>query len=100
MPGGRGPMSVNLDKAKDSKGTIRRVLKYLEVHKVSLVLVFISIILYVICNLITSIMLKPIIDDYIVPMIQKPDDSSLKAEFMKMLVMYSGVILLTTIFSY
>ena len=28
-PSGRGPMSVNLDKAKDSKATTKRLLKYL-----------------------------------------------------------------------
>ncbi len=30
MAGGRGPMKVNLDKAKDSKGTVKRILKYFE----------------------------------------------------------------------
>ena len=32
-PGGRGPMSVNLDKAKDAKGTLKRVLNYLKSSK-------------------------------------------------------------------
>ena len=100
MPGGRGPMSVNLDKAKDSKGTIRRIMKYLDSHKVTLIFVIIFIVLYVACNLVTSIMLKPIIDDYIVPMLQNPDERILKIEFAKMLGLYIGVILLTTLFSF
>lgn len=99
-PGGRGPMSVNLDKAKDSKGTIRRIMKYLKAHKVTLIFVLIFIVLYVACNLITSVMLKPIIDDYIVPMIQNPDDSDLKVAFTRMLAIYVTIILLTTLFSY
>ena len=100
MPGGRGPMSVNLDKAKDSKGTIKRVLKYLEAHKIALIFVLIFIVLYVICNLVTSIMLKPIIDDYIVPMIQNPEDETLKASFIRILIIYLIVVVFTTLFSF
>ncbi len=100
MPRGRGPMSVNFDKAKDSKGTIRRIMKYLDAHKVTLIFVVIFIVLYVACNLITSIMLKPIIDDYIVPMIKKPEDGNLKIAFIQILAVYIGVIILTTIFSF
>ena len=99
-PGGRGPMSVNLDKAKDSKGTIRRVMTYLQSHKVTLIFVFIFIVLYVACNLITSVMLKPIIDDYIVPIIQNPEDEGLKVAFTWMLALYIGIVLLTTLFSF
>lgn len=71
-PGGRGPMTVNLDKAKNTKGTIKRLIKYLEGHKKTLIMVILFIILYVVCNIATSIMLMPIIDDYIVPMIKNP----------------------------
>ncbi len=71
-PGGRGPMTVNLDKAKNSKMTIKRLFKYLEGHKKALIMVIIFIILYVACNIATSVMLMPIIDDYIVPIIQNP----------------------------
>lgn len=98
--GGRGPMSVNLDKAKDSKATMKRILSYLEGHKKTLILVVLFIILYVACNLISSIMLMPIIDDYIVPMFEHPEEASLKIAFIKILVIYIVVVLLTTVFSY
>ena len=71
-PGGIGPMSVNLDKAKNTKSAIKRLMKYLEGHKKSLIMVIVFIVLYVACNVATSVMLMPIIDDYIVPMIQNP----------------------------
>lgn len=100
MPGGKGPMSVNLDKAKDSKGTLKRVMKYLDTHKLKLFFVVVSIVAYVACNLAISVMLKPIIDDYIVPMIQNPEDGNLKIAFIQMLAIYIGIILLTTFFSY
>ena len=45
---GKGPMNVSLDRAKDSKGTIKRLMKYLENHKKGFVIVIIFIILYVI----------------------------------------------------
>ena len=100
MPGGKGPMSVNLDKAKDSKGTLKRIMKYLDAHKLSLCFVVICIVLYVACNLAISIMLKPIIDDYIVPIINNSEDDGLKVAFAQMLAIYIGVIMLTTLFSY
>lgn len=99
-PSGRGPMSVNLDKAKDVKGTLNRLMKYLEHHKKWLVLVVVFIILYVVANLATSILLQPIIDDYITPIIQNPEDSSLKLAFFKMMIIYIVIALLAAVFSY
>lgn len=99
-PSGRGPMSVNLDKAKDVKGTLNRLMKYLEHHKKWLVLVVVFIILYVVANLATSILLQPIIDDYITPIIQNPEDSSLKLAFLKMMIIYIVIALLAAVFSY
>ena len=54
-PGGRGPMTVNLDKAKNTKGTIKRLIKYLEGHKKTLIMVILFIILYVVCNIVKYI---------------------------------------------
>lgn len=97
---GRGPMSVNLDKANDAKGTLKRLMKYLENQKKWLILVVIFIILYVIANLATSILLQPIIDDYITPIIQNPEDSSLRIAFYKMMAVYVVVALSVALFSY
>lgn len=97
---GRGALKVNVDKAQNSKATLKRIMKYLEGHKKTLILVIIFIILYVACNTITSVMLMPIIDDYIVPMIQNPENADLKVAFIKMMVIYVVVVLFTTVFSY
>ena len=56
-PGGRGPMRVNLDKAKDSKATTKRLLNYLKGSKKQLIIVYIFIILSVILNLAQSVVL-------------------------------------------
>ena len=98
--GGMGPMMVNLDKAKDSKTTVKRLMKYLKEHKKSLVLVIIFILLYVALNLGTSVMLKPIIDDYIVPMLQNPENGNLKIAFVQIMIVYMVMVLLSTVFSY
>ena len=97
---GKGPMNVSLDRAKDSKGTIKRLMKYLENHKKGFVIVIIFIILYVLANLATSILLQPIIDQYIVPMIQNPGESSYIWGFIRMLGVYIGVTICAALFSY
>ena len=66
---------LTLDKVKDSKGTIRRVWKYLKKYKFILFLVFLFIVLHITFNTISSLLLTPIIDDYISPMIVSSDPS-------------------------
>lgn len=96
----RGAMNVNLDKAKDTKGTIKRIIKYLEQHKKGFAIVVIFIILYVLFNLATSILLQPIIDDYIIPMIQNPEENSYKIGFIKILAIYITIAILAAVCSY
>lgn len=99
-PGGRGPMSVNLDKAKDSKGTLKRLLEYLEGSKKVLIIVLIFIIAYVILNISQSLILQPIIDDYIVPLLENPTDTNAKIGCIKMIITLFIVCVLTAICSY
>lgn len=99
-PSGRGPMSVNLDKAKDSKGTVKRLLEYLEGSKKVLIIVLIFIIAYVILNISQSLMLQPIIDDYIVPLLENPSDMNAKIGCVKMIITLFIVCVLTAICSY
>ncbi len=96
----RGAMNVNWDKAKDTKGTIKRIMKYLEQHKKGFAIVVIFIILYVLFNLATSILLQPIIDDYIIPMIQNPEENSYKIGFIKILAIYITIAILAAACSY
>ena len=98
--GGRGPMRVNLDKAKDAKGTAKRLLTYMHGQKKLLVIAFIFIVLYVVCNLGTTVLLQPIIDNAIIPMLKDPSNSELKTEFIKRLGIYLGVTVGTVICTY
>lgn len=84
--GGRGPMSVNLDKAKDSKGTTKRLLSYLKGSKKELIAVYIFIILSVVLSLAQSVILQPIIDDYIVPLLKNPEITEYKIGCLRMIL--------------
>ena len=62
---GKGKRSV--EKAKDTKGTIKRLWKYIEQNKVRLIIVFILVIISSVASILSTSILKPIIDDYIIP---------------------------------
>ena len=98
--GGRGPMRVNLDKAKDSKATIRRLLTYLKDSKHQLIIVFIFIVLTVILTLAQSVILQPIIDDYIVPLLKNPENSYYKIGCIRMILILIGIAIGTGVCNY
>lgn len=60
----------SLEKSKDPKKTLKRIWGYLSKYKLKLLLVFIFIIISIIFNTMSSLLLTPIIDDYITPMIK------------------------------
>lgn len=98
--GGGGPMKVNLDKAQDVKGTVKRLMKYIEPHKKGLILVIVCIIFYVVLNLLSSVLIQPIIDDYLIPMMQYPEKTEYRSGFIKMLGGYVVICILIAVFSY
>ncbi|MBR3697037.1 MAG: ABC transporter ATP-binding protein [Clostridia bacterium] len=98
--GGRGPMSVNLDKAKDSKGTIKRLLSYLKGSKKELIIVYFFILLFVVLSLAQSVILQPIIDDYIVPLLKNPEIVEYKIGCLRMISVLIIIAISTAICSY
>ena len=89
-PCGKG-LTVNLDKAKDSKKTLKRLFKYLNKFKFLLGIVVIFVILSVILDLASSVILQPIIDDYIMPLVQNPTSQELKAGCIRMIMILVGI---------
>ena len=89
-PGGKG-LTVNLDKAKDSKKTLKRLFKYLNKFKCLLGIVAIFVILSVILDLASSVILQPIIDDYIIPLVQNPTSQELKTGCIRMIMILVGI---------
>ena len=97
--GGKGPraggrakgLTVNLDKAKDSKKTLKRLFGYLNKFKFLLGIVIVFVILSVVLDLASSVILQPIIDDYIVPLVKDPSSEELKAGCIKMIFALVGI---------
>lgn len=82
---GRGPMKVNFDKAKDAKGTLKRLLKYLKNSRKMLILATIFIILSVILNIASTVILQPIIDNYLIPLLKQPDSVEYRNGFIRII---------------
>ena len=62
-----GPRRMAMGKPKDAKKTIARILKYLSPYKLRLVFVVIGILLSALAGVAGTYMLKPILNEYIVP---------------------------------
>ena len=60
-----GPMGPR--KPKDTKATISRLFKYVGIHKVRIIIALTFVVLRTLANLAASYMLRPIINNYIVP---------------------------------
>ncbi|MBR6683544.1 MAG: ABC transporter ATP-binding protein, partial [Firmicutes bacterium] len=54
-------------KPKDTKATISRLFKYVGIHKVKIIIALTFVVLRTLANLAASYMLRPIINNYIVP---------------------------------
>ena len=72
-----GPGSDNnkFKRPQDTKGTIRRIVRYMGGYKLQLALVVVGIIISCLANVAGTYMLRPIINDFIVPLIgqEMPD---------------------------
>lgn len=60
-------------KPKDTKGTLLRILSYAGKNRGLLALIVVMMLISTGCSLVASYFLKPLIDDYIVPLITQPE---------------------------
>ena len=65
-PGG-GPNKHGFQKPKNLKGTLSKLMRYLADYKMWLVLVALMLVISSVCTVAGSYLLKPLIDDYILP---------------------------------
>ena len=104
MPRGpRGKAPIGAFKFKNSKGTIKRLLKYVvDSYKMQLLLVFVCIVVSALSNVIGTLFLKNLIDDYIVPMIGvvNPDFGPLIKALLYMAVVYLVGVASAYLYSY
>lgn len=66
-PGGHGPNGHGFQKPKDMKGTVRKLMHYIGRYKGSLVLVALGLLISTLGSVFGSYLMKPIINDYIIP---------------------------------
>ena len=64
---GHGPQGHGFQRPKDFRGTVKQMLAYIGRYKASLVLVFICLVISSVGSVMSSYLLKPIINDYILP---------------------------------
>ena len=91
MRGQRGPGGAkDFRKPKDTKGTTLRLLNYVVSNKLLLVVVLCMMLVSTIANLAASYVLKPLVDDCILPMVgnPNPDWSALAHQLLILVVIY------------
>ena len=89
---GHGPNGHGFQRPKDMKGTFKKLMRYVGRYKAALVLVAVCLILSTVGSVATSYMLKPLLNDYILP----GDFSGL----LKMLVLMGGLFALSAVCSF
>ena len=96
-----GPRKQSFAKPKNAKGTFRRILTYFKPYRAQLVLVMIGLFASVAANIAGTYMLKPIINDYIVPWIgsENPDFTGLIGQLAVMAAVYTIGILGTFMYN-
>ena len=89
---GHGPNGHGFQRPKDMKGTFRKLMRYVGRYKAALVLVAVCLILSTVGSVASSYMLKPLLNDYILP----GDFPGL----LKMLVLMGGLFALSALCSF
>lgn len=96
-----GPRKQSFAKPKNAKGTFRRILKYFKPYRAQLVLVLIGLLASVAANIAGTYMLRPIINEYIIPWIgnENPDFTGLIGQLAVMAAVYTIGILGTFMYN-
>lgn len=96
-----GPRKQSFAKPKNAKGTFRRILKYFKPYRAQLVLVLIGLLASVAANIAGTYMLRPIINEYIIPWIgnENPDFTGLMGQLAVMAAVYTIGILGTFMYN-
>lgn len=96
-----GPRKQSFAKPKNAKGTFRRILKYFKPYRGQLVLVLIGLFASVAANIAGTYMLRPIINEYIIPWIgnENPDFTGLIGQLAVMAAVYTIGILGTFMYN-
>lgn len=85
------PKGKKFEKPKDTKQTVKRLWRYLKQSKVLLITVIILVILTAVIDMASIYVLAPIIDDYIMPMVENKGASEYVVGLAKMIGIFLGL---------
>jgi len=94
------PKGKKFEKPKDTKKTVKRLWEYLKQSKALLVTAIILVVLAAIVDMASIYVLAPIIDDYIMPMVQNNGASEYTYGLLTMIGIFMSLCLVYTICSY
>ena len=94
------PKGKKFEKPKDTKKTVKRLWGYLKQSKLLLITVIVLIILSAIIDMASIYVLAPIIDDYIMPMVQNKGANEYVAGLAKMIGIFLSLNISSAICSY
>ena len=94
------PKGKKFEKPKDAKKTVKRLWGYLKQSKTLLITSIILVIVCAIIDMASIYVLAPIIDDYIVPMVQNQGANEYVAGLLKMIGLFMGLSIGSVICSY
>ncbi len=85
-------------KPKDTKGTLLRILSYAGKYRKHIFWIIFFMVLSTVCSLVASYFLKPIVDDYIIPLIKQ--ETKDYAPLIRQLLILAGIYLISAAASY
>ena len=85
------PKGKKFEKPKDAKQTVKRLWAYLKQSKTLLITVIVLVILAAVIDMASIYVLAPIIDDYIMPMVQNQGSNEYVAGLVKMIGIFMGL---------
>ena len=100
MPGPKGKNTAPVRKPKNAGATVKRLLKYLGKNKALLIGMIIFVILSSVAMVVLSVVIKPIVDDLLIPAIGQKFSLSLFAGVKKQLIIMAAVAILSVASSY
>lgn len=94
------PKGKKFEKPKDAKATIKRLWGYLKQSKALLIIVIVLVIVTAVIDMASIYVLAPIIDDYIMPMVENKGASEYVSGLAKMIGIFLGLYVAYVICNY
>lgn len=88
------------EKPKDTKGTIKRLYGYVKRYKLKFITIILLLLVAAVTDMASVLMMTPIIDDYVLPMVKNAGEAIYVQGLIKMLVIFMALIVVNIICLY